>query len=189
MLRVRFTFFIFISVFFISCSNNEVVDNRPISYGIFITNEMGPDAYQIWGEPTTPSSENSTTEGYKLDIPYPNPADGNMNIQLSVPDTVQGRVWLEKARWVNEKEEDYNDPFVMEIANQEFSTGSHLIILNDSFNCGGEDTGTLKEGFHRVYFETEDFYYWRDIYITGYLENTPDGISDYTIYFCDNYDW
>lgn len=174
---------------FLSCSDNDVVDNRPISYGIFVTNEMSPDAYQIWGDPAIPDDAKSQAEGYMLEIPYPNPADGNMNIQLSVPDTVQGRIWLEKARWVHEKEQDYIDPFVMEIINQEFVPGSHLVVLNDSFNCGGKDSGTLEEGFHRVYFETEDFYYWRDIYITGYLANTPDGISDYTIYFCDNYDW
>lgn len=180
-----------LAIFLITCStdSNSIIDNRPVSNGIFVTNEMSPSPYQIWGEPTVPNGTKSQIEGYALEIPYPNPADGNMNIQLSVPNTILGRVWLEKARWVNEKEQDYADPFVMEILNQEFQEGDHLIVLNDSFNCGGEDTGTLEEGFHRVYFETEDFYYWRDIYITGYLENTPEGISDYTFNFCDNYDW
>lgn len=164
-------------------SDPAILDNRPVTKGIFVTGNS-PDAIATWGSPDIPTSPKSNTVGYEMRNVYPNPADGAMSIELRVPKNITGRVWMERARWENEGKIEIEIPIQIEITDQEFEEGDHLIRLNNGFNCGNSEDRNLEEGFYRVYFETVDFYYWKDIYITGYRENTPEGLEQYTNEFC-----
>lgn len=181
---------IVISIFFFACSTSDdsAIDNRPITEGIFVTYESSPQTIATWGTPGLPEGSKTETEGYSMHTPYPNPASGHMAINVSIPKLTKVKIWLERARWIQEEEEEFIDPFIMEIYHDTLQSGEHSITLTNGFECGLESTNTLHDGFYRVYLESEEFYYWKDIYILGYFENTPEGLRGFAQEFCRDKD-
>jgi hypothetical protein len=167
-------------------TSDEVVDNRDLVEGLYFTNETSPEILNIFGEPAklveVPIRHDSLSqhdpnipEAFFVSVPYPNPADGSPSFELQVPEATHVKVWIENARWIEDKPKMFDEVKVMEIANGNLQTGYHRFTLNMQEKCRG---GIFDEGFYRIKVQAYDTTLFVDMFLLGTRENMPDDMKE-----------
>lgn len=186
--------YIFVVSFFIAACDNPIVvtpgtQGNNVVTGIEITSEFREIIYR-WGSPNFPEpirmepEEQNNNEGeeveaypeyFRMAPPYPNPADGNMNIEFSLPRTSDVKIWMETAYLDVRNKEGFQSLVLFE--QKDRIPGWHQVQMSEKSVCSG---GRLEQGFFRVFIQVNQKHtLWRDIYIGGVREKAPTGLRNF----------
>ena len=201
-MRIQLVFLGFI-LLTVSCNNPTAITPGSLTNivtGISITNEISPGIISTWGtpdhgysDPPTVAINSRNCDGLECEFvpstfafftPYPNPSDGNLFLTFQLPKPTKVKLWLETAIWVGNTKVPYppviNRPFQrIEMLDMELVQGSHVVRMNEKSMCTG---GNLYPGFYRIFFETEEWLAWQDIYIIGAKGMNPPGLRNWIYY-------
>jgi hypothetical protein len=209
--KYHFLFSTFLILFFSSCDNpfgtTPGTQGKNIVTGIYMTSVFN-DRIGIWGNPNFPVGiefepevvEDTTQEEqvsvplfFRMETPYPNPADGNMYISVSFPKTFHVKVWMETASLNISQTESISgiySPGTFQkyvLFDGKISTpGQYQFLMDKSTKCFG---GELNQGFFRVFVQVDGKYtLWKDIYIGGFREKAPPAFRNFNgAYPCSDY--
>lgn len=173
--------------------SKKIVDNREIVNGLYFTDGFSPEIRYVFDTPANLVSVeilvDSTSSGipkeFMVETPYPNPANGNPSINLSVPVRTHVKGWIEEARWKNEAKKEVETPRTIPLVDEELQAGYHLFKPRMDSKC---QNGDFDDGFYRIKFQAYDTTLFVDMYLIGYLENMPDSMQvmfENSIYVCN----
>ncbi len=167
----------------------------PVATGIFITAETG-DVVGVFGNPSSRAAlgdlkDNSNLQKafsaviptrFLLDVPYPNPSNGEMTIRFGLPKESEVAIFVVRASFMN------HEGRIVQFSNATIRSHGGLatdILFNrkavagfHSVNWSGRDqTGNpFPDGFYRIYMQIGDEHLWQDVLLIRNICNAPAGL-------------
>lgn len=180
---------------FIGCGisdSKKIVDNREVVNGLYFTEGFSPEITYVFDTPANlvsveipmDSSSSDIPKEFMVEVPYPNPANGNPFINLKLPVRTHVKGWIEEARWKDEAKKEVEAPRTIPIIDEELQAGYHSFNQQMDSKCRN---GDFDDGFYRIKFQAYDTTLFVDMYLIGYLENMPDSMQvmfENSVYVC-----
>ncbi|NIV10260.1 MAG: hypothetical protein GWN62_02850 [Aliifodinibius sp.] len=170
----------------------------PVATGIFITDETGPDIIGVFGNPSSkPTTSNSNSDPtwdniagnipvrFQLEVPYPNPNNGDMTIRFALPKESIVTIYIVPASFMNHEGQiiqfsnaTINLPGGLAIDllfNRNAAAGVYSVVWS-----GRDQSGRpFPDGFYRIYMEVNEHLLWQDALLLRDPCNAPAGLPTF----------
>ena len=195
------TFIVFSTLFSSNCrSPNSPTPVRapylqtPVTTGIFITGETGPEPLGSFGNPnpkskgslecdSIPSGGGAIPDELALLPPYPNPFNPATTVQFNLPCPSYVTVYVVPARYINQQSQfvqfsnaSINIPGGLAI-DVLFNRNTSPGIYSVAWSAQDQDGRPFPDGFYRIYLKVDDQLLWQDVLLLKDLCNAPPGLD------------
>lgn len=169
------------SVILISCkeSSTQIVTlhspdfKTPIVSGLRITSANGPEVLAIWRDPYDTEQYNGPELGSSmprtayLGHPYPNPANGSMDINFALPYSSAISCWIVPATLPENSQSENTRQYGGMLLPAPIGYAVDVLIYNVTYSAGLHrfvwPSDSLPAGFYRIYLQVKETLFWRDV--------------------------